>query len=216
VGARAGIGTRRRFRAAALTRFGVAILAGGQGLRMGGGKPLRRLAGRTLVEHAVRRAQLWDVLTVLVLRSADQAPPNGLRVIHDDAAIPGPLGGLAAALAWGEAAGLDAVLTLPCDMPFLPMDLPGRLLGAIQSGASVAVAASGGRSHPVCALWRPDVLSMLRERASCGRLSLKGVAEQAGASIAVWSHDEGDPFFNINTEEDLARAESRMLAGIGS
>jgi len=183
---------------------------------MGGGKPVRRLAGRTLVEHAIRRAKSWDVLTVLVLRSADQAPPNGLPVIHDDAAIPGPLGGLAVALAWGEAAGLDAVLTLPCDMPFLPVDLPGRLLGAMQSGASVAVAASGGRSHPVCALWRPGVLSTLHERASCGRLSLRGVADQAGARIAVWSDDDGDPFFNINTEEDLARAESRMMEGLGS
>jgi molybdopterin-guanine dinucleotide biosynthesis protein A len=173
-----------------VTRFGVALLAGGQGRRIGGAKAQRRLGDLTLMEHAVRRAAAW----------------HGLRVIQDDAAIPGPLGGLAAALADAEAAGLEAVLTVPCDMPFLPADLPDRLLAALQPGVAVAVAESGGRRHPITALWRPQVAEALRDRAGHQQLSLRGLADQVGSVAVNWSTEDGDPFFNINTPEDLDQA----------
>ena len=192
--------------------FATAVLAGGRGVRIGGGKPMRSLAGSTLVDHAVRRARSWDAPNVLVLRTLDQTPSTAMAVVLDDPSIPGPLGGLAAALAWGREMGAGAVLTLPCDMPFLPQDLPHRLGAALAPGVSVAMAASGGRRHPVCALWRPSVLDTLRRRAAQGRLSLNGLAEDAGAATVVWSEAEPDPFFNINAQDDLARAEAWMAA----
>ena len=189
-----------------MTRFGVALLAGGQGRRIGGAKAQRRLGDLTLMEHAVRRAAAWNAPMVLVLRSAADGCSHGLRVIQDDAAIPGPLGGLAAAMADAEAAGLEAVLTVPCDMPFLPADLPDRLLAALQPGVAVAVAESGGRRHPITALWRPQVAEALRDRAGHQQLSLRGLADQVGSVAVNWSTEDGDPFFNINTPEDLDQA----------
>lgn len=192
-----------------MTRLGVAILAGGQGSRIGGDKPMRRLDGSTLLERTKARTRSWAAPTVLVLRAPDQTPSGGLTVIYDDPTIPGPLGGLAATLTWAMTTELDAVLTVPCDMPFLPHDLPDRLRQALLPGVAVALAASDGRRHPVCALWRPAALDVLRERAGQGRLSLHGLADAMGAVEVIWSDPGHDAFFNINTEDDLARAEGQ-------
>jgi len=170
---------------------------------MGGAKAQRRLGDLTLMEHAARRATAWHAPIVLVLRPASNVGSQGLRVIHDDPSIPGPLGGLAAALADADAAGLEAVLTAPCDMPFLPSDLAQRLRSALKAGVSVAMAETGGQRHPICALWRISVLGALRARAARGQLSLRGLADQVGAVAVNWPVEDGDPFFNINTPDEL-------------
>lgn len=185
-----------------------AILAGGAGRRIGGSKPDRPLAGTRLLTHALRAARRWGGPTVLVLRDPDQVSAVEDPVILDDPDIPGPLGGLAAALAWAAVNGADCVLTIPCDMPFLPTDLRARLNAALTSDVGVAVAASDGRLHPVCALWRTTVLPVLRQRANNGRLSLNGLSEAAGRVVVDWSIEQRDPFLNINTLDDLALAEA--------
>src|SRR6202035_4679163 len=64
---------------------------------------------------------------------------------------PGPLAGVLAAMEWAET---PYVVTVPADAPFIPFDLIVRLLAARDAaGADIAVAASGGRLHPVIALW---------------------------------------------------------------
>jgi molybdopterin-guanine dinucleotide biosynthesis protein A len=95
------------------------------------------------------------------------------------------------------------VLTIPCDMPFLPWDLPVRLT----SDAAATVAASGGRLHPICALWKAEARDALPAYLATGRRSLKGFAEAAGYEAVQWPTEPFDPFFNINDEADLARAE---------
>lgn len=168
----------------------VVILAGGEGRRIGGGKPLRMLGGESLLDRALRFARGWSD-EVLVADGKTDAP-----------GIEGPLGGVAAALALG-----GDVLTIPCDMPFLPHDLPERL--DRESGeAAAAVAASGGRLHPVCALWRARAADGLPAYAATGRRSLHGFAEAVGYEAVAWPVDPVDPFFNVNDEADLARAEA--------
>ena len=185
-----------------------AVLAGGAGQRIGGAKPDRRLAGCSLLDHALRAASGWGAPTVLVLRDPGQVSGMHDPVIIDDPDIPGPLGGLASALTWATANDVDRVLTVPCDMPFLPSDLLVRLGQALTGEAGVAVAASDGRLHPVCALWRTSALPVLLKRASSGRLSLNGLSEAAGRVVVDWAIDHRDPFLNINTLEDLAGAEA--------
>ncbi|WP_339930200.1 molybdenum cofactor guanylyltransferase [uncultured Brevundimonas sp.] len=184
-----------------------AILAGGAGLRIGGAKPERQLAGTRLVTHALNAAHGWGAPTVLVLRDPKQVSEVHDPVILDDPGIPGPLGGLASALAWAAVNGADRVLTIPCDMPFLPADLRVRLDQALTRDAGVAVTASDGRLHPVCALWCTSALPVLVHRANRGQLSLNGLSEAVGRVVVDWPIDERDPFLNINTLDDLALAE---------
>ena len=90
-------------------------------------------------------------------------------------------------------------------MPFLPADLPERL-GRTREAA--ALAESGGRLHPVCALWRARAADGLAVYAASGRRSLHGFAEAVGYEAVAWDTDPIDPFFNVNDADDLARAEA--------
>lgn len=185
------------------------VLAGGEGRRIGGDKPLRLLAGRRLIDHALAQAGAASDCVVTVVRDPAQAARLGLVEWRLDAPWPGPLGGLASALAFARDAGRAAVLTLPCDMPLLPADLAPRMARTIGSHTAV-VAAGGGLLHPVCALWRTEALDALGPYAASGRLSLKGFAAQVGHGVAEWPTTPADPFFNVNTAEELAEAARRL------
>jgi molybdopterin-guanine dinucleotide biosynthesis protein A len=173
--------------------FAVLVLAGGEGRRIGGGKPLRRLGGVTLLDRALALARRWSDDVLVAARAGGD--------VTDDPAIEGPLGGLAAGLRLGR-----PLLTMPCDMPFLPEDLSARLRGE----AAASVAASGGHLHPVCARWKAEAVDALPAYLATGRRSLRGFAEAVGYEVVEWPSDPFDPFFNINDEADLARAEALL------
>ena len=169
----------------------IVILAGGEGLRIGGGKPQRLLGGQTLLERALKAARGWS---------------DDIRIADGTSDLPGvggPLGAVAAALAHG-----GNFLTIPCDMPFLPADLPERLGG--EGDAAATLAASGGRLHPVCALWRARAGVGLGPYVASGRRSLRGFAEAVGYAAVEWGTDPIDPFFNVNDADDLKRAEALL------
>ena len=185
------------------------VLAGGEGRRIGGGKPLRMLGERTLLERATAQAsRVSDAVAVAV---RDPAQVAGLEdaMLIPDAPWEGPLGGLAAALAFAREAGRAAVLTLPCDMPLVPPDLADRLAAAL-ADQGAALASSGGHLHPVCGLWRADRREALTAYAATGERSLKGFAAGIGFVAVDWPVEPVDPFFNVNTTEDLARAEALL------
>lgn len=189
----------------------VAVLAGGEGSRIGGSKPLVRLGGRTLIERALKRASEWSSTSIVAVRSPEQLGEFQLPWISDAAGIDGPLAGLAAALEWACRQGGKDLLTIPCDMPFLPDDLADRLLDEAGDLAA-AVASSGGELHPVCSLWRNSAIYEFPRYCASGRRSLKGFAEHVGFVAVEWSTAPFDPFFNINSAADLAAAEA-MLDG---
>lgn len=183
-------------------RPAVLILAGGEGRRIGGSKPLRRLGGRTLIERAVERARSWSDHIAVGARDSAQVGSPGVPVLIDPPGLEGPIAGLGSALRMER----ETVLTIPCDTPFLPDDLAERLAAALP-GHAAALAASGGRVHPVCGLWRIDALAQVRSYAASGRRSLTGFAEMIGYAAVEWP--EG-AFFNVNNPEDLAEAEARL------
>jgi molybdopterin-guanine dinucleotide biosynthesis protein A len=187
-------------------RAACVILAGGEGRRMGGSKPLRKLGTTTLIGNALELARRYGGPTAVAVRRPDQVGPVPARLIVDDAAIPGPLAGLSSAMGFAAANGARRVLTIPCDMPRLPGDLARRLGAALDAApqAMVAMAASGERWHPVCALWRVEARDRLPAYAEAGRSSLRGFADACGATVVAWAPAELDPFVNANTPEDLA------------
>lgn len=187
-------------------RLLVAVLAGGEGRRIGGGKPQRMLGGETLLARALRTARGWSDEVTVVVREPAQA--GDAPYVLDDPAIAGPLGGLAAALRHAREEGHGRVLTLPCDMPFVPAGMGERLDSAL--GAGAAIAASGGSLHPVCGVWAIAALDRLNAYLATGRRSLRGFAEAVGFATVEWPAEPFDPFLNINSEKDLRRAEEML------
>ena len=190
-------------------KFAAVILAGGEGSRIGGGKPMLRLGGMTLLERAIDYALTQSDLIAVAVRDTWQVGGSIVTVLEDDPEIEGPLAGLVSALDFAHQQKADAVLTLPTDMPFLPPDLAERL-GTDLAGNRSAVAVSGGHLHPVCGLWRAESLDFVPAYLASGRRSLRGLAETVGHAAVDWPAEPVDPFFNINTPADLASAEQRL------
>jgi len=186
------------------------ILAGGRGTRMGGEKPLRLLDGVSLLDRAIDQAKAFSETVAVAVRSKAQIGDAGTQILCDDPAIEGPLAGLVAALRFARDRGADAALTLAADMPFLPADLTDRLVAALP-GSRAAIASSSGHLHPVCGLWVTEALDFVPQYLVTGRRSLKGLAETVGYVAVEWAADPVDPFFNINTSQDLAAAERLLL-----
>ncbi|TPQ29991.1 molybdenum cofactor guanylyltransferase MobA [Bradyrhizobium guangdongense] len=190
------------------------LLAGGLARRMGGGdKPMRTIGGRTILDRVI--ARLTPQCDRLIL-NANGDPARfaafGLTVIADDVPdYPGPLAGILAALDWTAAnrPEVEWVLSTAADCPFLPRDLVARLHEARgRENAQLAVAASGGQSHPVIGLWRVDLRDALRHALTVEDIRKidRWTARYRLATVS-WPAEPLDPFFNANTVEDVAEAE---------
>lgn len=182
------------------------ILAGGLSRRMGGGdKALRLLAGRPLIAHVADRLAV-GCAPLAINANGDPArfAALGLPVIADGVAgTPGPLAGILAAMDWAAGLGAAAVLTAPADTPDLPADLPARLRGA---GGAAHAAGPDGRAHPTVGLWPVAAAADLRRALAGGMRRVQDWTAAIGAAAVVFP--DAAAFRNINTPEDLARAEA--------
>ena len=203
------------------------ILAGGQSRRMGGGdKCLLPLGEKPLLTHVIERlAPQFPAGRAALALNANGAPARfaafGLPVVPDPlAGFLGPLAGVLAGLEWAAQQGAEAVVTAAADTPFPPLDLIERLRQAAQDARTpLACAASGGRDHPAFGLWpvalREDLRRALLEEEVRKVVLWTG---RHGCARAVFDDHvrpgvAGDPFFNVNTPEDLEAARARAAAG---
>jgi molybdopterin-guanine dinucleotide biosynthesis protein A len=189
---------------------------------MGGGdKPMRQIGGRTILERVI--ARLTPQCDGLILNAnGDPARFAAFRlpVIADTVGdFPGPLAGILAALDWTAANRPDVswVLSGAADCPFLPRDLVARLHQArIEQGAQLAVAASGGQSHPVIGLWSVGLREELRHALVVEDIrKIDRWTARYRLATVTWPVEPLDPFFNANTVDDIAEAE-RLAALDGS
>jgi molybdopterin-guanine dinucleotide biosynthesis protein A len=199
------------------------VLAGGRSSRMGEqDKCLAPLGGKSILAHVI--ARLEPQVAALAI-NANAEPSRfagfGLPVIADRVAgHAGPLAGLHAALAWATECGKNIryVVTVAGDTPFLPDDLVGRLLTALEeTGRECCVARSGEGVHPVIGLWPIRIAGTLAAALVEGQRKASAWAEQQGAVEVFFPPTRLgggaiDPFFNINRLEDLAEANALLAA----
>ena len=183
-----------------------AVLAGGEGRRMGGEKALRPFRGAPLVAHAVAQARAWSLEVVVSVRDpAQTAGAVDAPLVLDRTDVSGPLAGLAAALGHARAAGAKLLMAIPCDMPNLPADLPERLAAALAPADGAALPIVGDVLQPACGLWRTRAADALDAYLATGRSSIWGFAQACGLTTVEF--DDAAAFANANTLEDLARLE---------
>jgi molybdopterin-guanine dinucleotide biosynthesis protein A len=181
------------------------IIAGGRSRRMGAEKALTTVAGKPILQHIVERiAPQVDALALNTNGDPVRYLPIGIPVIADMRTDIGtPLAGLHAGLHWTVSQGLDAMLSLPSDCPFLPRDLTARL-GA---GTLPSIASSGGQRHVLTGLWPSSLLATLDTAlAEGGLFRVKDWAALVQVRHVEWTAVPVDPFFNVNTPEELAEA----------
>ena len=196
------------------------ILAGGRSSRMGGGdKALLPIGGKPMLGR-VRDRLAPQVRRILLNANGDPGRLAGfnLPVVADTiTGFAGPLAGVAAGMSWIADQEPEAthIVTVAADTPFFPTDLVDRLAAETElTDGSIGMATTGGNRHPVFALWpvalREDLEDWMRETdtykvvAWARRHDLRMVEfpqiEHEGETV--------DPFFNVNTPQDLETAEA--------
>ena len=190
------------------------VLAGGLARRMGGGDKTRiRIDGRTILDRVLERfAPQCRSLILNANGDPTRFADTGLPVVPDSVPdFAGPLAGILAGLDWAAAHAptIADLVSVPADCPFPPRDLVARLAAARQAqGKPLACARSGDWRHPVAGLWpvalREDLRRALMEE---GLHKIEIWTARHGVAIADWPDKPVDPFFNVNTPEDVAAAE---------
>ena len=193
------------------------ILAGGLARRMGGGdKGLQLLGRRPLLERVLVRLRP-QVSDVVLNANGDPArfAQWRLPVVPDgDAKHRGPLAGVLAGMLWTRDNRREAadIVTVPTDAPFIPHDLVVQLQNARErAGTAIAVAASGGRQHPVVGLWSVRLAPGLAEALARDEQRVGDWALASGAVAVDWPIVGYDPFLNLNRPEELAEAERILV-----
>jgi molybdenum cofactor guanylyltransferase len=190
------------------------VLAGGLARRMGGGdKALLSIGGVTILERVLERLRP-QCSGIILNANGDPArfASTGLPVVADDVpGFAGPLAGILAGLDWAaaHAPGIAWVASVPGDCPFLPRDLLERLhAGRSAADTPLACAKSGDWRHPVVGLWPVALRHDLRHALTVENLrKIELWTGRHGVALAEWADTPVDPFFNVNTPEDAARAE---------
>ncbi|MBC7906611.1 MAG: molybdenum cofactor guanylyltransferase MobA [Rhodospirillaceae bacterium] len=194
------------------TNISGVILAGGLARRMGGGdKPLITVDGQTLLERTMERLAP-QVGKLLLNANGDPArfAAYGLDIRADVIdGYGGPLVGILTALEWAKDLGVEWVASAAADTPLFPADLVACLLAAVKAeGADMAMAVSGGHSHPVFALWPVRLTAELRRAVVEHDIrKIEAFTDHFKVARVEWAQTPYDPFFNVNAPEDVVRLE---------
>ncbi len=185
------------------------ILAGGLARRMGGGdKALLDLGGATLLDQVMER--LGPQVAAMALNANGDAvrfAAFDLPVLADSIdGFAGPLAGVLAGLDWAAEQGAETIVTVAADTPFFPSNLVQTLVAASkgQDNPLVLAATSDGR-HPTFGLWPVALRDDLRAALNGGLRKVVQWTDAHGGREALFEAPD-DPFFNVNTPEDLDKA----------
>jgi molybdopterin-guanine dinucleotide biosynthesis protein A len=200
-----------------MTNTPAMILAGGRGMRMGArDKALCRLHDNTLLDHGLARLNAQCApISLNANGDLTRFSQFDVQVVPDPLeGHLGPLSGILAAMEWAAGLGHEAVITTAVDTPFFPRDLAHRLTSERTEGK---IALAGTRDatgklwmHPTFGIWPTDARDQLRADLLAGTRKVTQWTKAQNAETIVFDTSTFDPFFNINTPEDLEQAERLM------
>lgn len=191
------------------------ILAGGQGKRVGyQDKGLIQIAGKYLVQHVINAlSQQVDQIVISANQNIEQYQAFGYKVLTDEMeGFAGPLAGLHRAMEeLSTSSEHPALIALaPCDAPLLPRDLVARLMAEYSENKPLAaIPHDGNYLQPLFGIYSTELLPSLEEYLKKGDRKVTIWVESINSSIVDFS-DEADSFLNINSEEDLSKAQSAL------
>ncbi len=175
---------------------------------MGGAdKAMLPFGDTTLIGHCTTRLQ--QQVTSLAISANGDAARFGLPAIPvlPDTLPMGPLSGMLAGLTWAAAHGAAGIVTVAVDTPFFPATLVARLTKVPDQPA---IAICGGRAHPTFGFWPAALRDDMADALANGQAKLMRFAEHVQARHVLFDTATPDPFWNINTAQDLAHARAGL------
>ena len=187
------------------------VLAGGKSQRFGEDKSQVKLAGKLLIDHML--TEIIDEFKELLIVSNNKISFHNsekISIIEDCEKGLGPLGGVLSAMKWIKENQKDYqwIATFPVDTPFFKRQILKDFIQNINFNESdLFFIKSNNTRHNIFGLWSINLLDKLEEDLNNGERKVELWANNTGVKIINMEFSNNDPFFNINTKEDLKKAE---------
>ena len=186
-----------------------AILAGGQSKRMGKAKLFLEFNNKKLIEHTIDKVKKY-LKKVIIITNQDNEffSKNNLTTVKDciEGQL-GPLVGILTAMKWAKEnlSKCSWIATFPCDTPFFPESIIKSFIEESEKKESLILCASShGRKHNIFGLWSLDLYDKLKDDLINKKVrKVQDWTEKNKIKNLEFTYKDYDPFFNINTEEDL-------------
>jgi len=186
------------------------VLAGGKSQRFGEDKSQVKLDGKLLVDHILD--EIINEFKEILIVSNNQINfkhSDKISMISDLKKDQGPLGGVLSAMKWVKESNKDYkwISTFPVDTPFFKKEILQNFVREINSDESkLFFIKSNNTRHNIFGIWSIDLMEKLEEDLNYGKRKVEHWANDIGVKVIEMKFLKDDPFFNINSKEDLEKA----------
>jgi len=193
------------------------ILAGGKSKRMGKDKLFLNLNSKTLIEYTVDKVKKYfPELIIITNKKNDYFAKNNLITVSDciEGQL-GPLVGILTAMKWAKenSPKCSWIASFPCDTPFFPESIILKFIEESKKKESLILCASShGRKHNIFGLWSLELYDKLYNDLVNNKVrKVQDWTKENNIKNLEFQFKDYDPFFNINTTEDLEFAKKLNL-----
>jgi molybdopterin-guanine dinucleotide biosynthesis protein A len=188
------------------------VLAGGKSLRFGEDKSQVKLNNKSLIDHILSEI-LTEFKELLIVSNnlIEFNKSENISVISDFKNNLGPLGGVLTAMKWIKDNNKDYqwISTFPTDTPFFKNQILKDFHDKINlKNGKLFFIKSNNTRHNIFGLWSIDLADKLEKDLENGDRKVEDWANKVGVNIIDMQFEKNDPFFNINTKEDLEKAKN--------
>ena len=191
-----------------------AVLAGGKSQRFGEDKSQVKLNGKLLIDYIL--SEIIDEFKDILIVSNNQIKfknYENISLINDFKKDQGPLGGVLSAMKWAKEKNnkYEWISTFPVDTPFFKKEILQKFLSEINSEESkLFFIKSNNTRHNIFGIWSIDLMKKLEDDLNEGQRKVEVWANSIGVKVINMEFINEDPFFNINTKEDLEKAKEKV------
>ena len=191
-----------------------AVLAGGKSQRFGEDKSQVKLNGKLLIDYIL--SEIIDEFKEILIVSNEQIKfknYENISLINDFKKDQGPLGGVLSAMKWAKEKNnkYEWISTFPVDTPFFKKEILQKFLSEINSEESkLFFIKSNNKRHNIFGIWSIDLMKKLEDDLNEGQRKVEVWANSVGVKVINMEFINKDPFFNINTKEDLEKAKEKI------
>ena len=190
------------------------VLAGGKSVRLGMDKSQVKLADKLLIDYILSEIiEEFKEILIVANKSIDFQKSNKISVIEDFKKDLGPLGGVFTAMKWikDNNKNYQWVSTFPTDSPFFKNKILKDFFNEIHPEESkLFFIKSNNTRHNIFGLWSLELINKLEEDLNKGERKVEVWANSVGVKVINMDFEKDDPFFNINTKEDLEKAKAKI------
>ena len=186
------------------------VLAGGKSQRFGEDKSQVKLGDKLLIDYIL--SEIIDEFNEILVVSNNLIKfkySKKISLIKDFKKDLGPLGGVLTAMKWAKDNNKNYqwISTFPADTPFFKNQILKNFLKNINLNESkLFFIKSNNTRHNIFGLWSIDLMDKLEEDLNKGERKVEIWANSIGVKSINMEFENEDPFFNINTKDDLKKA----------